>query len=279
MRRAVISFCVLCAGVLAPFTVAHAQESVLLRLAPDQGLVSRYVMELEVTLRSIAMPWIDPSRPMLTGRVYSTQAVTAVDGEVRTYRMVTDSMRMQSPAMPMLAQNIPDTDGVSQTLRMDTRGRIVGIEFEDETVPPEVKEAMSQVQGVFGGMGMELPENPVRQGESWVARQQIELPGGLGGTLSMQLELTYLLERIERRAGAQYAVLRLSGPMTMSGSGGQQVQLTASGTMEGTIVLNVSAGRLARYDGTMALDVEAGAGMTFKTTQKMSMRLVDGGAG
>ena len=49
--------------------------------------------------------------------------------------------------------------------------------------------------------------------------------------------------------------------------------------MDGTIVLDVSAGRLARYDGTMAMDVEAGAGMSFKTTQKMSMRLTDGAAG
>jgi hypothetical protein len=234
---------------------------------------------MEVTLQSAAIPMIDPNQPMLTGRVYSTQVVTAVEGEVRTYRMVTDSMRMQSPAMPMLAQNIPDTDGVSQTLRMDTRGRIVEIEFEDETVPPEVKDAMSQVQGVFGGMGMELPENPIRQGESWVARQEIELPGGMGGTMSMALEMTYLLERIEQRGNARYAILRLSGPMTMSGDQGQQVELAASGTMEGTIVLDVSTGRLARYDGTVAMDVEAGAGMTFQTTQKMSMRLIDGGAG
>lgn len=278
MRRAVIPFYALWVGVLGHVTVAQAQESVLLRLAPAQGLVSRYVMDLEVRLRSAAIPLINPDRPVLTGRVYSTQVVTAVDGEVRTYRMVTDSMRMQSPAMPTLAQNIPDTDGVSQSLRMDTRGRIVEIEFEDETVAPEVKEAISQVQSVLGGMGMELPENPVRQGESWVARQEIELPGGLGGTMSMQLELTYLLERIELRAGAQYAVLRLHGPMTMSAVQEQQVQIAASGTMEGTIVLDVSAGRLARYDGTVAMDVEAGAGMTLKTTQTMSLRLVDGGA-
>jgi hypothetical protein len=279
MRRAVVPLYALCLGVVGPVAAAHAQETVLLRLAPEQGLVSRYVTELEVTLQSAAIPMIDPSRPMMTGRVYSTQAVMAVDGDVRTYRMVTDSTRMQSPAMPMLAQNIPDTDGVSQTLRMDTRGRIIEIEFEDETVPPEVKEAMSQIQGIFGGMGMELPENPIRQGESWVARQEIELPGGMGGTMSMQLEITYLLERVEQRGDARYAVLRMSGPMTMSGDQGQQGELAASGTMEGTIILDVSGGRLARYDGTIAMDVEAGAGMTFQTTQRMSMRLLDDGAG
>jgi hypothetical protein len=277
MRRAVIPLYALCVGVAGSIAQANAQETVLLRLAPEEGLVSRYVTELEVVLQSAAMPMLDPSQPILTGRVYSTQAVTAVDGEVRTYRMVTDSMRMQSPAMPMLAHNIPDTDGVSQTLHMDSRGRIVGIEFEDETVPPEVKEAMSQVQGVFGGTGMELPEGPVRQGESWTARQELELPGGLGGTLSMQLDMTYILERIEDRAGARYAVLRLSGPMTMSGDQGQQVE--ATGMMEGTIVLDVSTGRLARYDGTMAMEVEAGAGMSFETIQRMSMRLGDGGGG
>lgn len=278
MKRALVPLTVLCLGAMAPAATAHAQESVLLRLAPEQGLVSRYITELEITLESAAMPMLGSGQPMLTGRVYSTQQVVAVDGEVRTYRMVTDSTRMQSPAMPTLAQNIPDTDGVSQTLRMDTRGRIVGIEFEDETVPPEVKEAMSQVQSVFGGMGMELPENPVRSGESWVARQQMEIPGGMAGTMSMQLEMTYVLERIEERAGARYAVMRMSGPMTMSGDQGQQVQVSASGTVEGTIVLDVSAGRLARYDGTMVMDVEAGAGMTFKTTQNMSMRLMDAGA-
>jgi hypothetical protein len=249
MRRAVVPLYALCLGVVGPVAAAHAQETVLLRLAPEQGLVSRYVTELEVTLQSAAIPMIDPSRPM------------------------------QSPAMPMLAQNIPDTDGVSQTLRMDTRGRIIEIEFEDETVPPEVKEAMSQIQGIFGGMGMELPENPIRQGESWVARQEIELPGGMGGTMSMQLEMTYLLERVEQRGDARYAVLRMSGPMTMSGDQGQQGELAASGTMEGTIILDVSGGRLARYDGTVAMDVEAGAGMTFQTTQRMSMRLLDDGAG
>lgn len=275
MNRAFVPLYVVCLGVMAPVSTAHAQEGVLLRLAPEQGLASRYITELEVTLESAAMPMLGSGQPMLTGRVYSTQQVVAVDGDVRTYRMVTDSTRMQSPAMPMLAQNIPDTDGVSQTLRMDTRGRIVGIEFEDETVPPEVKEAMSQVQSVFGGMGMELPENPVQPGESWVARQEMEIPGGMAGTLSMQLEMTYRLERIEDRAGARYAVLRMSGPMNMAGDQNQQVQVSAGGTMEGTVVLDVSAGRLARYDGTMAMDVEAGAGMTFKTTQKISMRLMD----
>lgn len=275
MKRAVVPLYALCVGVVSPVTAAHAQETVLLRLAPAQGLVSRYVTELEITLQSEAMPMLGPSQPVLTGRVYSTQEVTAVDGDVRTYRMVTDSTRIRSPSMPMLAQNMPDTDGVSQTLRMDSRGRIVGIEFEDETVSAEVKEAMKQVQGVFGGIGMQLPDDPVRTGESWVAHPEVEIPGGMAGTMSMQLQITYLLDRIEERAGARYAVLRLSGPMTMAGSEGQQVQLAANGTMEGTIVLDVSTGRLARYDGAMAMDMEAGGGMTFKSTQKMSMRLID----
>ena len=163
MRRAIIPLCALCAAVMGHVAQAQAQESVLLRLAPEQGLVSRYVTELEVTLESAAMPMLGSGQPMLTGRVYSTQQVMAVDGEVRTYRMVTDSTRMQSPAMPTLTQNIPDTDGVSQTLRMDSRGRIVGVEFEDETVPPEVKEAMSQVQRTAFIRPLRLPGATVRK--------------------------------------------------------------------------------------------------------------------
>lgn len=239
-------------------------QSVLLRMNPDEGLVSEYVMSMEMHMD---MPMMSSDEPFMISTIYTTQTVVGVEGEVVEYTIVTDSAKIETPAMPMMQSQMPDQTGQIQTMKMDTRGRIVSMEMEGMSAE------VQQVMGQMSGMGMELPENEVSPGDTWTARIDFApgIPGG--GEMSTQVEMTYTLVEVSSAGGMQFATISFEGPIVMSGEGGG-VGMEASGTSSGTLVFDVTNGRLASSDMALAMDLTA-AGMPMSMDLTMTMTLIN----
>lgn len=263
MRPRVLSSVALAAAVLAIAAPARAQ-SVLLRLAPESGLQSRYVMGMETHVESAMMP--STGGPFMIGTVHSTQTVLGVEGDVVEYEMRTDSARIETPGMPMLQNQMPDQTGQTMTMKMDTRGRLVSF---GEGLPPE----MQAMAGQLGGMRLELPEGPVSPGDSWDASIATEIPGIPGGSGAMEMAMTYTLTEVASAGGSRFATISFSGPVSMSGQGGG-VGMDAGGDVTGTMVIDVTKGRLASSEMTMTMDMNI-SGMTMSMSQAMTTTLIN----
>lgn len=235
-------------------------QSVLLRLAPQEGLVSRYVLEME---NYMSAPMMSSDQPMMVGEIYTTQTVVGVEGDVVEYRVVTDSADIRSPAMPGMAQQMPDLTGQVQMMKMDTRGRLVEIPGAD-TLSAEAQQIMTRMNG----FGLELPENEVSPGDTWTANIQTDTPAGPNGRVNMTMDITYTLVSVS----GDMATIEFEGPLTMSGS---QAGMTmdGSGSMSGTMVFDVARGRLASTDTQMEFDMGM-QGMTMTMSQTMNMQLL-----
>ena len=238
-------------------------QSVVLRLDPDEGQVSKYVMGMETHMNS---PMIASDEPFMVGSVFSTQEVIGKEGDVVEYRMTTDSTDIRTPAMPMLQDQMPDQTGDTVTMKMDTRGRFVSLGVD---MPAEAQQMANQL----GGMRLELPEQAVSVGDTWDAVMETSVPGVPGGGGSIEMALTYALQEVSSAGGTQYATVAFEGPISMSGEA-QGVGMDAGGTMSGTLVLDVTNGRLASSDVQMAMDISV-AGMQMTVNQKMTMTLIN----
>lgn len=262
-------------GVLASVPlVACAQEPVVLRLAPEPGLVSRYVTEVEARVEGEAVPGMTPGEPVMTGRIFVTQTVAEADGDVRAYEIVIDSAGFEMPSMPGMAGAMPDLSGIRQTLRMSTRGEVLEMTVEGEGLPAGMEETVNQVGGVAGAASLRLPEGPVGVGETWNAQHSMEIPGGPTGSLSMDIEVTYRLERVEERGESRLAFLTAEGPMTLS-SANPAAGPEVSGFQSGTIVIDVGLGRVHESVMEMRMELAMG-GMEITSIQNVSMRLIEG---
>ncbi len=262
-------------GVLAsvPF-VACAQEPIVLRLAPEPGLVSHYVTEVEARMEGQAVPGTTPGEPVMTGRIFVTQTVTEADGDARAYEIVIDSAGFEMPSMPGMAGAMPDLSGIRQTLRMSTRGEVLEMTVEGEGLPAGMEETVNQVGGLAGAASLRLPEGPVEVDETWNAQHSMEIPGGPTGSLSMDIEVTYRLERVEERGESRLAFLTAEGPMTLS-SANPAAGPEVSGFQSGTIVIDVGLGRVHESVMEMRMELAMG-GMEITSIQNVSMRLIEG---
>jgi hypothetical protein len=155
-----------------------------------------------------------------------------------------------------------------QTLKMDTRGRIVDLTAEGAS--PEIQEAVGQL----GGLGLQLPEDPVSPGDSWTASIDNAVPGMPGGgAMNMQMNMTYTLVEVATAGGSQFATITYEGPVVMSGDA-SGMGMDASGTSSGTLVFDVTLGRITSSEMEMALDMNT-AGMQMSMTQSMTMTLIN----
>jgi len=260
---------VLGAAIALPLLLATAVpvlgQSVLLRLNPEPGLVSRYVMGMETRMDN---PMMSSDQPFMVGEIYSTQKVLGVEGDVVEYETVTDSANLTTPAMPMLAGQLPNMAGQTQRMKMDTRGHVV--EMDMTGVPEEARGFASQM----GGMGLQLPEGQVSPGDSWNARIDSNAPGMPGGgEMSMVMEMTFTLVKVAESAGTRLATISFQGPIVLSGSS-QGAGIEANGTTSGTIVFDVNRGRIHSNEMKMSMDMNA-AGMAMSMNQNITMRLAN----
>jgi hypothetical protein len=240
-----------------------AGQSVVLRMDPEPGLQSRYVLRLQMDMESALLP---SDQPFMVGTVHSTQSVLGREGDVVEYSIATDSMRISTPAMPMAQQQIPDQTGQVVTMKIDTRGRVVEM---GEGLDGEAR----QFAGQLGGMQLQLPEDAMSPGDSWESQVESSLPGIPGASGAMQIHLLYTLVEVADAGGSRLATISFQGPVTMSGQGAAG-GMQASGRMSGTMVFDVTLGRLASSDVVMDLGLNAG-GLEMKMHQTMTMTLVN----
>ena len=234
---------------------------ILLRLAPPEGQVSRYATSVQTDVDS---PMTPSSGPVMTIRIRHTQTVLGVENDVIRFRTTMDSMSTTS-AMPGMADMVPDLAGTTMTVETDTRGRQLGVTSTDGT--PDINASLDGL--LQQSSHFVLPEHEVSPGDSWTQDAPMGLPmGPTGGSMSMEVDMTYTFVSLE----GSLATLSFEGPFDMdadmAGMG-----MTGSGTMTGTMVVDLAEGRFRTQSSRTSLDMNM-AGMTMKSTMTTTMELI-----
>lgn len=232
---------------------------ILLRLAPPEGQVSRYVHSTQAEVENPMMP----SSPVMTMSTYQTQTVLRVEDEVIRSRATIDSITT-TMATSVPGMDMPDFSGSVLTAEMDTRGRMLGVtSTEGLDVPGFNPESFFREAGYFV-----FPEEEVSPGDSWTMGAPMNLPMGPAGEMSMDLTMTYTFVSLE----GSLASLSFEGPIEMEmefGGGG----MSATGTMTGSMVVDLAEGRFRSQSSRASFDMNM-AGMTMETNVTTTMELL-----
>lgn len=235
-------------------------QSVLLRMNPAEGLITKYVIGTETYMDS---PMIPTDGPVATTEMHQTQTILSVDGDVVEVQTTVESMDVTS-AMPGADAGVPDMDGSTYTIKMDTRGRLVELSDMGD-LPAEAEPMVSQMAG---GSFFQLPEEEVSPGDTWSAGLDMDLPAGGGGSMTLDMELTYTLVSVD----GDLASVSFEGPITMTGSA-QGMTMDGTGGMSGTAVFDVGKGRIDSTESEMSIDMNV-MGMTMGMSTMNTMTIV-----
>lgn len=258
-------------AALAVIAAPAAGQSTLLRLTPEVGLVSRYRMSMEMFMDGPSLPF-PAGTPFMKQEMLSTHTVTGARGAARELSMVIDSLSMSSPAMPGLLPQPEGLEGTTQQMVVDERGRIVSIDFVDDTTDPELRQVLEGVNQGMSGLGFEFPEEAVSVGDSWTANQDMELPGGPGQTLILTTASTYTLLRIENRGSGRHVVLGLASVMKGDASG---IVSGMEGEANGEIVVDLDRGRMVSTSAKMTFNVAGPTGEAMTMTSRVELKLTN----
>lgn len=235
-------------------------QATLLRMNPPEGQVSRYTFSMEATMENPMMPSTDP---VFTFRGHQTQTVvSATDGVIRV-RATLDSVAVTSA---MGADQMPDLTGSVFTTEMDARGRVLRV-IDTEGLPDDGALMLGEM---FENPNyMLLPEGPVAPGDTWINAGTVGLPLG-DAAMDTSSEFSFTFESLE----GDLATLAFEGPMEVSlDMGGMGVE--ASGTMSGSVVIDLEAGRYHSQEMRMKVDMNAG-GMAMSMETVTTLTLVPG---
>lgn len=242
-----------------PTPTAPLDTPILLRLAPPEGQVSRYVHSTQAEVENPMMP----SSPVMTMSTYQTQTVLSVADEVIRSRATIDSVAT-TMAMSVPGMDMPDFSGSVLTAEMDTRGRMLGVTFaEGLDVARFNPETLFREASYFV-----FPAEEVGPGDSWTLDAPMNLPMGAAGGMSMEVAVTYTFVSLE----GSLATLSFEGPiemeMELAGAG-----MTATGTMTGSMVVDLAEGRFRSQSSRASFDMNM-AGMTMETNVTTTMELL-----
>jgi hypothetical protein len=125
------------------------------------------------------------------------------------------------------------------------------------------------VESIVQGAGYSvLPEGEVSPGDSWTLETPIEIPMGTGGTMSMDMEFTYTFVSLDDGV----ATLSFDGPMDMN-MAFEGMAMDGSGTLSGTLVVDLVEGRYVRQTGTQSMEMSV-AGMSMKVNATTTLELL-----
>ncbi|MDH3497769.1 MAG: hypothetical protein OER21_13495 [Gemmatimonadota bacterium] len=234
-----------------------AAQDVLLRMRPPQGQVTHYLMTVETFVRGGPMAEMapDPDTPFARMTGWNTSTVTAVAADGYTERVVIDSVRLEFPAAPQLAQMMGQMGdlmaGTVTESRMSSRGKVLGADF---TPSPALRDMMGQMgaaPGSAGQMGIGggaerlnlpsfwlLPEAPVRVGAVWRDSMTVALDSTGVGSGAMRFAAAFTLRAMQGRV----AVVGVDGTLGMSGA---ELPTSLAFTITGEVRLDLAAGRAA----------------------------------
>lgn len=250
---------VLCGGgaatMIALAFALPVSGQALLRLAPPEGQVSRYVYSMELNVENPMMP---TSGPAATLRAHYTNTIVSAMEEGIRVSIVIDSSTM-TVAMP--GANSVDLTGIALTVEMDPRGRLVSV-ASDEAGGEEVAEEMLTGTDFFW-----LPEAAVAAGDSWT--DNVPVPMALGGPVqTMEAELTYTLTGLEDGR----ATITFTGPVEATlDMGGMPASL--SGELSGSMLVDLTEGRYVRQESLASLEMAMG-GMAIPLEAATTLELV-----
>jgi hypothetical protein len=250
-RLLVVSF-VLAGALAGPAAAQNPSEPVYLRMGGQPGQSNKYQTTIDVFMRG-PMAASDSTVPSLRTTRYSTRTVNAVSGDTVTFVDMVDSARMESPAMPGMAERMSGQAsamrGQTVTSRMDARGRLLSVEVTNPNAMDASGAPAPGSPGGGGGGGMRmpgrnqreifvLPERAVRAGDTWTDSVVIAGAGPTEGPTNFLA--TYKLERVEQRGNFRVAVISLAGNMvTNSPTGPQTMSVT------GELSFDITGRRLA----------------------------------
>ena len=246
-----------------------APEQYTLELSDEVGQTSRYQIVNEVKTRAtveglpesqaaLARSFIENDTRV---ELYVTETLVAVDtAGVRTYETRLDSLDVSGTAggepveMPAM-----EPTGTPIRTRVSARGEVLSVESDDARLAA-VAESFQ-----LATAAPRLPGRPVRVGEAWAYELSWPIPN-LGTSVRTSLESR--LKEVTPMDPA-LAVIEVRGTFsadTAAPSIGAP-PMTPGGTISGTIVFDLSTGRVAHgeYAYQMTLDVEAQRGIRLKT--------------
>jgi len=246
------------AAMIAVVFALPVSGQTLLRLAPPEGQVSRYVFSLELNVENPMMPTPGPA---MTLHARVTQTILSATEEGIRAGAVIDSSAM-TVAIPGLEST--DLSGSAYTIEMDPRGRLLNV-VADEAADSEARESG---EPLFEGTDFFwLPEAEVAAGDSWT--ETVPVPMSLGGPAqTMDVELTYTLSILQDGQ----ATIAFSGPVETSiDMGGMPASV--SGELSGSMIVDLAEGRYVLQESLTKLEMAAG-GMVVPMETTTTLELV-----
>ncbi len=237
MRMRALTRTAAVAAIAAACAAPLHGQATMLRLMPDEGQVSRYVIELETSMAGAVMS---------TQQIYRTETIASVAGDAIEIQAVVDSSA-STAAMP--GMGAPDLSGMSYAFGLDARHRVTGL-TDAGTLSPAGEVV---VRAMLDSSFFELPEGEVSPGDSWSGQGTAEMPAAGGGTLTMETDIAYTLAGLD----GDLAEISIEGTLTMSGNAGG-MPVAGTGTVSGTAIFDAGRSRLQSHDRVLAMDLTAG---------------------
>ncbi|MGA2383892.1 MAG: hypothetical protein ABSD56_04880 [Bryobacteraceae bacterium] len=216
---------------------AAAQETVLLRLDPPVGQVTRQRLESKMWMRSGTVMPSDTTAPNFSQVMFSTQTVAADEAGIRTITTVIDSSRLEmGPGAPQLGAGADLLKGTRTIQRVNADGDLLS----SSTVPGP--NAPPMMVGQMGGFGappgqQRYPKHPLRVGDTWTDTTTQSGQGRSATTVT-----TLRVEHIEQSAGSQLATISVKGGSSVPADSAHATSVT--GELTGEMVVDVTHRRM-----------------------------------
>lgn len=256
MRR-IAGWALILATVALPL---HAQ-AVLLRLNPRDGMVTRNQMKVETFSSGGLLPQMvtDTTLPLFRATLWQTQTISDLTEEEFTVTQVLDSVQIESPALPMLADLAGEANdimrGTVTIIRMTRRGVTRHLDMQ---LPEAMQGSIlaQTLQGSLGGgggaggissqMSVPFPERAIQVGDTWL--DSLDLPMAASG-LDSSGTVTYHTATSLRSIEGPVAVLGLVGTLQVAGGSLPGTRSTFAVTSE--LRFDLEAGHLASMTSEM----------------------------
>ncbi len=137
--------------------------------------------------------------------------------------------------------------------------------IETEGLPDD---AGLSLESMFGESNyFVLPEEEVSPGDSWTLDAPMSFPAG-PAAMSVEVELTHTFVSLE----GNLVTLSFEGPIDMS-LAVEEMGMSSTGTMSGTMVVDLAEGRYQSQTTQTSLDMSTG-GMTMKMSSTTTLELL-----